>query len=218
MRTDCLANIKKEERKRKKIIIATHSASKIRPHGIEFACFPIFAEVLLRLPEKYPDVDFVFRPHVLQWKYLLEDGSWTQEQVDAYIEKIKSYPNAIYQHPSIDFYEDFVNSDGLIHDCGSFTAEYLFTENPACYLCDKSKDYHSIFTKIGYQCFEKHYHAFDEKDLDDFVQMVIRGENEQKRQDRISFVNNVLKINYGHVGEKIAQYLKDEIVSKGDML
>ena len=111
-------------------------------------------------------------------------------------------------------YEDFVNSDGLIHDCGSFSAEYLFTENPACYLCDKAKNYHSIFTKIGYQCFEKHYHAFDEKDLDNFVQMIIYGENETKRQERISFVNNVLKINYGHVGETIAKYLKDEILPK----
>ena len=90
----------------------------------------------------------------------------------------------------------------------------MFTENPACYLCDKAKNYHSIFTKIGYQCFEKHYHAFDEKDLDNFVQMIIYGENETKRQERISFVNNVLKINYGHVGETIAKYLKDEILPK----
>ncbi len=208
VRTDNFSAIEKVKRERKKIVIATHSTSKVRPHGIEFASFPLFANALLHLPEKYPNVDFVFRPHPLQWKYLVEDGSWTQEQVNDYIAKMQSYPNLVYQYPSDDFADSFVNSDGIIHDCASFTAEYLFTGNPACYLCDADKKYKMLFTPMGYECWEYHSHAYNERDLHDFVDTIIHGENASDREKRQDFVNRRLKINYGHVGETILSYLK----------
>ena len=37
-----------------------------------------------------------------------------------------------------DYISWFKHSDAMIHDCGSFRCEYLYTSKPACYLANRT--------------------------------------------------------------------------------
>lgn len=201
-RVDELARVKQEKRNNKKIIIAPHSYSKVRSHGIEFSEFINFYDVLVDLPGKYPQIDFVFRPHPFLFSYLLEDGEWTKEQIDSYIKKWKSYKNVKYQDGG-DFSYDFINSDGIIHDCGSFLPEYLITEHPACYMQTSKETYRNYFAKVGQDCLDNCYIADSKQKVYDFVENVILKENDFKKRRRINFVRENLKANYGNISKFI---------------
>lgn len=210
-RIDSLAMTKVDtKRKRKKVIIATHSVSTKNNNGIEFAQFLNFYNVFLELPKKYPEIDFVFRPHPLQYIYLKNDGIWTDTEIKNYIDTLKSYPNLIYQDEG-DFTYDFVNSDGIIHDCGSFLPEYLITGHPTCYLMDKKEIYEKYFTDLGKKCLDNCYIADCEQKIYNFIDNVIINEKDSLKEKRLLFINKSLKTNYGNASNKIIDYIKKKL-------
>lgn len=206
-RLDELAEVQKERNRiRKKIIIAPHSISLKSPKGVEFAEWLNFCDSLLMLPEKYPNIDFVFRPHSLLFVKLLEENIWSQEKIDAYIAKMKSYSNVVYQDGG-DFSFDFVNSDGIIHDCGSFLAEYLLTGNPACYMQTK-KENRKFYTELGRKCLDHYYIADTETILLRFIDEVILKGLDPMKDKRNKFVEQNLKHNYGTSADYIVKNIQ----------
>lgn len=57
-----------------------------------------------------------------------------------------------------DYIDLFLSSDGIIHDSGSFIAEYLYTRKPALHTMTNPKTYEE-FNEIGKQCLDVYYHA-----------------------------------------------------------
>ena len=203
-RLDELAEVQKERNRiRKKIIIAPHSVSLKYPKGVEFAEWLNFGDFLLTLPKKYPNIDFVFRPHPFLFAKLLEEDIWPKEKIDNYIVTMKGYPNVIYQEGG-DFSFDFVNSDGIIHDCGSFLVEYLLTEHPACYMQTK-KENCRFYTKLGQKCLEHCYIADTESAILKFIDEIILKENDFMQEKRVKFVESNLKFNYGNSADFIVK-------------
>ncbi|MBO7370837.1 MAG: hypothetical protein J6U11_07360 [Campylobacter sp.] len=81
--------IKKKEKDAKKIIlIAPHHT--IKNNVLQISNFLYYYDFILTLPQKFPNVRFIFRPHPLLFTNLLNQGFWSKEQVDEYLEKIKS--------------------------------------------------------------------------------------------------------------------------------
>ena len=127
---------------------------------------------------------------------------------EEYIEKMKSFPNVEYQD-SGNYFDTFVNSDGMIHDCFSFCAEYMFTGHPCCF-CKKREGYQNV-NAFFEKCVDHHYIAFEEQDIIDFIENVILKGNDPMKEARNAFFESDLKGLYPHSTDAILKCLKDEI-------
>ena len=184
---------------RRRIIIAPHHT--ISNKYLPLSNFLVLSDFILELPKRYPDIDFVFRPHPLLFVNLVNEGFWTNEQVDNYISDIKSL--GIDYSFGGDYFDVFVNSDAIIHDCASFIMEYLYTGHPACFVSKKENK--NIFSSLGEKCLENHYIATNKQEIIKFIDDVVVSGNDSLREKRNLFVTQKLAINYPNVSRKILE-------------
>ena len=105
----------------------------------------------------------------------------------------------------------FLTSDAMIHDCGSFTTEYLFTKKPVMYLI-KNNDFISKFSTFGLMSFNNHYHGRTEDDVRNFIESVVINGNDTMREQREDFFNKYLAPNGGKMpSERIIETIEDAI-------
>lgn len=203
---DRLHDIIPKNRKRKCIILAFHHT--IFDKGVYFSNFLEYADFFQEIPKMYSEIDFVFRPHPLLLENLCRDDVWGKDKTAQYFLNIDSMPNAVYQKGG-DYFETFVNSDALIHDCGSFMVEYLYTDHPACYILKDSKTNKNNYNAFARECIAKHYQAFNQIDILNFIEkIVIKGEDTMK-EERLTF-SKTLMINYPNVCEFICDYIQKD--------
>lgn len=168
---------------RKRIIYAPHhTIADYHWCGIDYSTFLDYCESMLDLRDKYKDqVFFVFKPHPSLRDRLLK--IWGEEKTDAYFQR--------WEEPGISHLEEgkylslFKHSDALIHDCASFTVEYLYMDNPVMYLV--RNDHHTA-NMIPYarEAFDLHYKGKCVADIDRFIQEVIEG-NDPLKEKRLAF-------------------------------
>lgn len=206
---DRLNDINIKNRERKRIIISPHHTVGYMD-GLCLSNFLRYSDFFLELPQKYPQIDFVFRPHPLLWISLLNHNIWSKTKIDTYIHNIKSFPNVEYQDGG-DYFETFVNSDGLIHDCGSFSMEYLFTGKPCCYMLKNDKITNQNSNDIHRKSIDVHYKSYDEDGIVDFIENVILKGNDYLKIKRENFYKDELKYNYPNTSLSILQILKKEL-------
>ena len=207
---DGLAYVKKKKSERKKIILAPHHTVEI--FLLPLSNFLIYCDFFLELPQKYPQIDWVFRPHPRLFFALSREnmGMWGKERAEAYKKKISSFPNVEYQEGG-DYFETFVNADAMIHDCGSFMMEYLYTGNPCLYLLRSKQAIKETFAPIGQRCLDHYYQAFNKQDIIDFIENIVLKENDPMKDKRIKFAKEEIMINYPHVAEFILNDIKREL-------
>ena len=192
---------------RKRILLCPHHTINFK--SLQLSNFLKYADFFLELPEKYPDIDFIFRPHPLLYYSLSK--YWSKERAQKYYNKIASYPNVTYD-TDINYFQTFMNSDAIIHDCGSFTAEYLFTGKPGCFMLKDEEEIADTFLPIGQECLKNYYKAFNKDEICNFIENVVISGKDLLKEQREKF-SNYLKLNYPHVGEKITNYIKQEILN-----
>ena len=212
VKMDSLAQVKPQKRTRKKIIIAPHHTldSAYNPN-LRLSNFLQYADFFLEIYKKYPQIDFTFRPHPLLVIALAKDEYWGQKKLDSYLDKLKAFKNVTYQEGG-EYFETFVNSDGMIHDCGSFTGEYLYTDNPCCYMLKDSATNESNFAILGQECLKHYYHALNESDIIDFIENVIIKGDDPKKTERLKFAKEILRVNFPNVADKILDNIKSELL------
>lgn len=203
---DKLASIKCKNKTRKQILLCPHHT--INSKELDLSNFLTYSDLFLELPKLYPEIDFIFRPHPLL-KYNLTKYCG-ESKTNKYYDQIVAYSNAIYNN-SEDYLETFANSDAMIHDCGSFTTEYLFTGKPCCYMLKDSDDINKIFLPMGQKCLDNYYKAFNKDDILNFIDnVVIKGIDPMKNQ-RDQFLKE-LRLNYPNVAQIIVEHIIREIV------
>lgn len=204
---DQLAEIETEASERPRILLCPHHTIDFKQ--LQLSNFLRFADFFLELPAKYPEVDFIFRPHQLLHYNLTQ--YWSQEKADEYYEKMMAHPN-VRHDTGQDYMKTFVNSDAIIHDCGSFTAEYLFVNKPSCYMLKDEEEVRKTFLPIGQMCLEQYYLAYDEQDICRFIEDVVLKGNDPLKEQRTAF-SEKLKYNYPHAGEKVVEYIRKQIMN-----
>ena len=122
-----------------------------------------------------------------------------------------SNENVIFSEEG-DYLQLFMNSSALIHDCGSFTAEYLFTEKPCAYIHRKIVDMDKTFTEFGKQCISYHYPINNEEDILKFINKVVIDNNDCLKDNRKRFAESNVMINYPHSSDFILNYLSENIL------
>lgn len=175
----------KECGEKTRIIYAPHHT--IESDIYEYATFLDYYDFMLKMVEKYKDkVQWAFKPHPVLKEKLYK--VWGKEKTDEYYSKWDSMSNT--QLSSGEYMGLFKHSDAMIHDCGSFKLEYLYTGNPVMFLQKKEPvfDYTNWQTE---QSLNLHYKGYNESDIEQFIVNVINGEDLLKSERR-AFVDNYL--------------------------
>jgi hypothetical protein len=167
-----------------------------------------YSEFFLNLPNQYPNIDFIFRPHPALFPVLEKDKFWGKKKVDQYILDMKSKPNVIYSDYG-NYFQDFANSDGIIQDCGSFLTEYFYTLKPQCYMLKDPSDIDEKFISIGKKCLENSYIAYNQDDIINFIENVIVKEVDVKKEQRENFAKNEVMLNYPNASSFAVRYIKE---------
>lgn len=210
LKMDKLAKINTVKAARKKIMICPHHTVEGVNSKLAVSNFVQYAEFFIDLPKKYPDIDFVFRPHPLLFDNLVAAKVWSHDQVESYLDKLLQSPNVLYDKSS-DYLETFASSDAMIHDCGSFIAEYLYTEKPCCYLLKSPEQLETTLLPIGRSCLDNYYKALSEEDILQFIDEVVVAEIDPLKEGRERFSRDALKVNYPYATNVLLDYLKKEL-------
>ena len=194
--------------KRKKIIISPHHSIKGGYNDIlQLSNFLEYSDFFLELPDLFPNVDFIFRPHPALFIILKKDKFWGKEKTKNYLNTLISKKNVIYSSEG-NYFETFAQSDGLINDCASFLAEYFYTGKPQCYMLKTPKTITDKFNQLGINCINHCYKAYNKKQIIDFINNIIINDNDYMKDERIKFAQEEIMINYPNSSEAIYKNLE----------
>ena len=172
----------------KRIIWAPHHSIEGHCGLLKFSTFLEVADAMLELAEKYKEkVQFAFKPHPMLLQALYDHPNWGKEKADAYYKNWEEGENtALVTGAYIDL---FKSSDAMIHDCGSFIVEYLYTQKPVMYLGGNREEQSNI---VGKKAYAYHYHGTTIKDVEHFIAEVVLKGNDSMAPQRKQFYNVVL--------------------------
>ena len=170
----------------KRIIWAPHH-SIYATEECRYASFLIICDVMVEMAKKYRDqVQFAFKPHPVLRNKL--ETVWGKEKTNLYYEEWAQMPNTALVEG--DYVDLFLSSDAMIHDSGSFIAEYLCLNKPVIRTLN-GVDLKLLHNEFGLQCLENHYMAHNAEELDQFIQNVIHDVDPMK-EARTKFIQDVL--------------------------
>lgn len=189
---------------KKRIIYAPHHSINPDNEWIS-STFLDFGDTILQLAEKYSDkIQWAFKPHPLLKDKLI--AIWGEERTNEYYSRWQDIEWSQYE--SGKYVGLFQYSDAMIHDCGSFILEYLYTENPVMYLF-KDNHLENTFNLQYKKALSLHYQGWNIADIESFIINVINGVDPMK-QKRISFKKDFLTPPYG---QSASQNIIDCILS-----
>ena len=152
------------------------------------------AQQMLDIAEQNKEkLQIAFKPHPRLKSELYKHPDWGKDRTDDYYQRWESMSNT--QLETGDFVNLFKTSDAMIHDSGSFTAEYLYVNKPVAFITadfDQLKSEHSEF---GRAALEQHYAISNEDEVRWFIDQVVLGGADTKKEQRTQFLETVLKPN-----------------------
>lgn len=208
-----IESAKEIQNKRKKIIIAPHHTLTLENFPLYLSNFLRLSDFYLNLPSLYPQIDFIFRPHPLLFTQIIIHkayGEDSQSFVENYLKQIEQIPNMIYQEGG-EYFESFATSSALIHDCGSFIAEYLYTDKPEAFIIESNETIKREFTPFGEEVLKHLYLVSTEKDIIDFIDSVVLQEQDFMKQERITFAKEHIRVNYPNATQIALNDLKQSL-------
>jgi hypothetical protein len=203
---ESLDPIPKDKSFRKLVILAPHHSIDDSDSKWSLGNFLELCETYAKIPVLFPQVDFVFRPHPLLKSKLERDDIWGKDLTIQYFKKITNLPNVRFSEES-DYLELFAKSDALIHNSGSFLAEYLYTMQPAAFLISNKKLLYKSLNKFGRKCLRSHYLLYDLENVIQFITEVVLKELDSKRLKRLRFLKRELQQNNISSSQKIINEL-----------
>ena len=187
----------------KKIIWAPHFS--IGDAFLKTSNFLRLYDIMFDIAEKFSDeIQIAFKPHPYLFSKLCEHPDWGKEKTLEYYQKWKDLPNG---QLDTGIYSDlFKTSDAIIHDCGSFTVEYLYTNKPCFYIMTPT-DTRDIDI-LGKEALDCYYKGTTIKEIEDFIQKVVLNNQDYMKDKREVFYNKYL---LPPNGKSAAENILDEI-------
>lgn len=177
----------KNNDQRVRIIWAPHHSIEMS-ENIPYSNFIAYAELFKLLSESYKDkVVWSFKPHPLLKPKLYLHKDWGVSKTDEYYEY---WNNQEYsQLDEGDYIDLFRTSTAMIHDSGSFLAEYLYLQKPVTFLMSEinNEQHYSEFGKSALNSCKK---AYDKEDIKNFIDEVIV--DTKIREEHINFLNKYI--------------------------
>jgi len=125
----------------KKIIWAPHWSID---DGVEYATFQWNYKFMYEFAKAHPEISWVLKPHPNLLYSAVEAGVFPNEAAfNDYLTAWDALPNA--KVVTGGYYQGlFATSDGMIHDSGSFIAEYQFTHKPMIFLTRETQQFNEL--------------------------------------------------------------------------
>ena len=146
----------------KKIIWAPHWSIL---NSMKYATFHWNCHFMYEFAKAHPEISWVLKPHPGLFFAAVQAKVFpTLKEFEEYLQKWNELPNAqVYTGA---YYQDiFVTSDGLIHDSGSFIAEYQFVDKPMIFLTRANE----IFNDLGRTILDKAAYLVDGKNFEEIA-------------------------------------------------
>lgn len=173
--------------RKRRVIWAPHHTIE-DPSNLPLSTFLAYADDMLRLAQRHKDgIQFAFKPHQLLKFKLYEH--WGKERTDAYYRQWEEGENTQCEETS--YVDLFLTSDAMVHDSGSFTAEYLYTTKPVMFLV-RSAQTESLFSPFGVLAFRQHYQGRSAEEIDRFLNEVVLQGHDPMREGRERFFEQTL--------------------------
>lgn len=144
-----------QDRTLKRIVWGVHH-SIFSDDLVDCGTFLKFAEPMLQLARNSRDCQFAFKPHPHLKEHLYKHPDWGKDRTDSYYAAWNEAENTFLVDG--DYVDLFKTSDALIHDCGSFTVEYLFINRPVLYIGNQRDN---ILCNFGKKAMEGNYTRSD---------------------------------------------------------
>ena len=178
----------------KRVIWAPHFAIGDKKRMLERPGFEYLADDMLKLASMFKDkIQFAFKPHPKLKSELYKNKDWGKEKTDKYYKEWKDGDNT--QLADSEFIDLFYHSDGLIHNCGSFTVEYMMTKKPVQFYTEDVNETKKEFNQLGKDCINAHYLAKNISDIANFLDKVILHKEDEKREKRETILNTYFEHN-----------------------
>lgn len=175
-----------------------------------------YFDVFLELAFLYKDkLQIAFKPHPLLRIKLENDINWGKEKTDIYYNKWIHLENGQFENS--DYSNLFLTSNALIHDCGSFIAEYLITGKPSLFMI-RNESVMQEWNEFGEQAIEVHYQSRNKKEVIDFIENVVLNENDWMKEKRSDFVqSNLTQKDTLTASQNIINYLQTQLFEKSTL-
>ena len=126
--------IKKQDSEENYIIYAPHWTIN-HENTIAYSTFKETGKFILDFAQKHPEFNWVFKPHPMLKKAILDNNFMSLEEVDNYYRSWERLGKTCYDG---DYFEIFNNSKLMITDCCTFLMEYFATGKPLIRLVSKN--------------------------------------------------------------------------------
>lgn len=201
---------------RKKILVCPHHTIDAADEGaLALSTFLANADALLGLPDEFPEVDFVFRPHPLLFVRLATPKWWGPERTAEYRAKLEAHPNVEFQQGG-DYFATFAESDAMIHDCGSFLAEYFYTGRPQCFMLREGGATERQLLPFSRRLMDYVYKARGGGEISAFVRDVVAGGRDPLAEGRAAFAASEVCVNHpGATGRVVDAVVRG--IEKGEL-
>ena len=178
----------------KKVIWAPHHTIDFANRKNYFSTFLNFAQNMIDLSVKYKNsIDFCFKPHPALKEKLYNHNAWGLNKTNNYYKFWEHSDNTIISEST--YHDLFIESDSLILDSVSFTAEYLYLEKPYCFLTKDYFDYSESLNIIGKKIFDIINKANNINSLEKFIDNSILKNDQKKLQDQKNLLKKINIIN-----------------------
>lgn len=207
VKMDALAAVAPVRHSRKRILLALHhSVSNGTNDMLALANIARYEDFFMALPDRYPEIDFVLRPHPFLLKILSSRFLWGERKTERYFAALRAKPNVIWSDGA-DYLREFAESDACIQDCGSYLVEYFYTKKPCCYMLKSPHDIEEKFAPLGRHCLAHCYIAYDERAIDEFIKHVVMEADDPMMPRREAFAGTVM-LNYPHAANVALECIK----------
>lgn len=213
---DRLASVVPRQQRSKTVLVCPHHTLARGP-GVVLALsnFLRFADFFLRLPTLFPDVMFVFRPHPLLFPRLAMREWWGAERTARYRAALEVLPNVVFQQGG-DYFDTFANSDALIHDCGSFLAEYFYTGRRQCYMVENEAALRAQYNVFGNRVLDYVSFASCEDEIVAFVRDVVASDGPLVLDAMATdFARREICLNHPHATARVVAGVMEAIERNG---
>lgn len=151
-----------------------------------------------------------FKPHPILKSKLYDHPKWGRAKTDEYYLFWKNEEYA--QLDEGEYFDLFQQSDAMIHDSGSFLAEYLYFKKPVLYTMAEANSL-SFFNDFGEKALKSCRIANNFLDIEVFVKELIDNSGNDITKEHFDFYNKELKIFFdsSFPTDKILMKIKEEI-------
>jgi CDP-glycerol glycerophosphotransferase (TagB/SpsB family) len=178
------------------VIYAPHWS--VNKQSVAYATFEWNGEFMLQFAKMHPEYSWVFKPHPLLAKTLVDNNIMTKDEVDNYYNE---WAKCGIVHDSGDYYDLFLKSKLMITDCSTFLGEYFLTQKPLIHL---RSEYSVPFNQTVKKLIDYYYQVKNIDELQYALENVLK--NDYLKQDRVKAYNE-----FGYANSYASQNILDDI-------